>query len=104
MSAKTLKKLLQEPGSTTFFVSKTSDLPSSDYFIRLLKLRSAELEADTPSFPPEYQEFADAFSGEKANTLPPHWPFDLQINTEGDMKPFYWPHLFTITTRADCTS
>src|SRR6266850_7291456 len=86
MSAKTLKKLLQEPGSTTFFISKTSDLPSSDYSIRLLKMRSAELEVDTPSFPPEYQEFADVFSGKKANTLPPHWPFDLQINTEENSK------------------
>src|SRR5260370_6276443 len=79
VSEKTLKKLSQEPGSTTFFISKTSDLPSE------------ELEVDIPPFPLEYQEFADVFSGEKANTLPPHRTFDLQINTEGEMKPFYGP-------------
>ena len=54
-------------------------------------MRSAELEADIPPFPPEYQEFADVFSGKKANMLPPHRTFDLQINTKGDTKPFYGP-------------
>ena len=33
VSAKKLKKLSQEPGSTTFFVSKLSDSPSSNYSI-----------------------------------------------------------------------
>src|SRR5260370_13852960 len=27
----------------------------------------------------EYQEFMDVFSAEKANTLAPYWPYDLQI-------------------------
>src|SRR5260370_1302386 len=39
----------------------------------------------------ETKVFADVFSDKKANTLPPHWPYDLQINTEGDSKPFYSP-------------
>jgi len=73
------------------FCIKKSDLPSADYSIRPLKMRSAELEENIPPFPPEYQEFADMFSSKKANTLPPHRTFDLQINTKGDTKPFYSP-------------
>src|SRR5260370_14231230 len=74
-----------------FFVSKLSDSPSSDYSIRPIDMKVAELGNNAPTFPPEYQEFADVFSGEKANTLPPHRPYDLQITTEGDAKPFYGP-------------
>src|SRR5260370_41007771 len=83
VSAKILKKLSWEPGATTFFISKLSDSPSSNYSIKPIDLRSAELGIDTPTLLPEYQEFADMFLGEKANTLPPHWPYDLQINTKG---------------------
>jgi len=72
VSAKKLKKLSREPGATTFFVSKLSDSPSSDYTIRPINTKVAELGIDSPMFPLEYQEFANVFSGEKANTLPPH--------------------------------
>src|SRR5260370_3741517 len=91
VSAKNLKKFSQEPGATMFFVSKISDSPSAEYSIRPINIRSTELGTDTPPFPLEYQEFADVFSDEKANTLPPHQPYDLQISTEGDSKPFYGP-------------
>src|SRR5260370_1327676 len=69
-----------------FFVSKLSDSPSSDYSIRPIDMKVAELGNNAPIFPPEYQEFANIFSGEKANTLPPHRPYDLQINTEENSK------------------
>ena len=91
VSAKNLKKLSWEPGATMFFILKLSDSPSSNYSIKPIDLRSAELGIDTPTLLPEYQEFTDVFSGEKANTLPPHQPYDLQINTKGDTKPFYGP-------------
>src|SRR6266478_8385821 len=91
VSAKNLKKFSQEPGATMFFVSKISGSPSADYSIRPINIRSTELGTDTPPFLPEYQEFTDVFADKKANTLPPHWPYDLQINTEGDSKPFYSP-------------
>src|SRR5260370_3456948 len=74
-----------------FFISKLSDSPSSDYSIRPIDMKAAELGNNAPTFPLEYQEFADMFSGEKVNTLPPHRPYNLQINTEGDAKPFYEP-------------
>src|SRR5260370_12392906 len=74
-----------------FFVSKLSDSPSSNYSIRPIDMKAVELGNNAPTFPPEYQEFTNMFSGEKANTLPPHRPYNLQINTEGDAKPFYGP-------------
>ena len=91
VSAKNLKKLSQEPGATMIFISKLSDSPSSDYSIRPIDIKVAELTINAPTFPLEYQEFTNMFSGEKANTLPPHRPYDLQINTKGDAKPFYGP-------------
>src|SRR5260370_11497943 len=91
VSAKNLKKLSQEPGATMFFVSKLSDSPSSNYSIRPIDMKAAELGNKAPTLPLEYQEFANIFSGKKVNTLPPHRPYDLQINTEGDAKPFYGP-------------
>ncbi len=91
VSAKNLKKLSWEPGATMFFILKLSDSPSSNYSIKPIDLRSAELGIDTLTLLPEYQEFSDMFSGKKANMLPPHQPYDLQINTEGDVKPFYGP-------------
>ena len=65
VSAKNLKKLSQEPGATMFFISKLSDSPSSDYSIRPIDMKAAELGNNAPTFPLEYQEFADVFSGKK---------------------------------------
>src|SRR6266478_8783236 len=39
----------------------------------------------------EYREFMDVFSGEKANTLAPHQPYDLQIELEEGAKPVHGP-------------
>ena len=41
--------------------------------------------------PPEYHEFSDVFSGEKADTLPPHRPYNLKITLEEGAKPSYGP-------------
>jgi len=39
----------------------------------------------------EYIEFCEVFSGEKANILAPHRPYDLKINLEEGAKPFHGP-------------
>src|SRR5260221_9304862 len=39
----------------------------------------------------EYHEFCNIFSGEKADTLTPHRPYDLQINVKEGAKPFHGP-------------
>ena len=52
--------------------------------------RSAQ-KSDTPvdlfSIPPEYHDYADVFSKSKADTLPPHRPYDLKINLEEETSP-----------------
>src|SRR5258708_7470438 len=39
----------------------------------------------------EYHEFHNVFSDAKANTLPPHRPYNLQISLEEGAKPFHSP-------------
>src|SRR5260370_33515242 len=91
VSARNFYKHSQEPGATRYMVSNLGSTLHSSYSIKPIHTRLAELDANTPAIPPEYQEFANVFSGVKANTLAPHCPYDLQINTEGDAKPFYSP-------------
>src|SRR5258708_15767248 len=50
---------------------------------------TAQPEDTLSGVPQEYHEFRDVFSGEKANVLAPHWPYDLKINLEEGMKPFH---------------
>ena len=39
----------------------------------------------------KYHDFSNIFSGEKAGTLAPHRPYDLQINVEEGAKPIHGP-------------
>src|SRR5258705_552267 len=39
----------------------------------------------------KYHDFSNIFSGEKAGTLAPHRPYDLQINVEEGVKPIHGP-------------
>jgi len=66
-----------------------SKLPGSHNFE--LCLHSSDIQtnstklAETPDLsnvPSEYHKFADIFSKTKAETLPPHHPYDLKINLE----------------------
>src|SRR6266436_8978064 len=52
---------------------------------------TAQPEDPLSGVPQEYHEFCDVFSGEKANLLAPHWPYDLKINLEEGAKPFHRP-------------
>ena len=49
------------------------------------------LEDSSELIPEEYREFMDIFSGEKANTLVPHRPYDLQIELEEGTKLTHGP-------------
>jgi len=66
-----------------------SKLPGSHNFE--LCLRSSDIQAnsaklaetpDPSNVPSEYYKFANVFSKTKAETLPPHCPYDLKINLE----------------------
>src|SRR5258706_14459556 len=56
-----------------------------------LNLTQATATEILDSIPAEYHEFCDVFSGEKAGTLAPHRPYDLQINVEEGAKPVHRP-------------
>ena len=46
------------------------------------KSASASSDPDLSHIPEEYHDFADVFSKGKADTLPPHCPYNLKINLE----------------------
>ena len=76
----------------------TSKLPGSHNFKLYLcssdiQANSAKL-AETPDLsnvPSKYHKFADIFSKTKAETLPPHHPYNLKINLEESAQPLVGP-------------
>src|SRR5258706_7152668 len=80
VSAVTMTKLCKDLGTSTFMISTTDLNPSQAAATEILD-----------SIPAEYHEFHDVFSGEKAGTLAPHRPYDLQINVEEGVKPIHRP-------------
>src|SRR5258707_13929946 len=80
VSTLTMTKLCKDPGTPAFMIS-TADLI-------LLQATAADT---LDSIPAEYCDFCDIFSGEKAGTLAPHRPYDLQINVEEGAKPIHGP-------------
>ena len=61
---------ISDPNSTSGRSTQKSDTP-----------------VDLSSVPLEYHDYADVFSKSKANTLPPHRPYDLKINLEEGTSP-----------------
>ena len=56
--------------------------------------------AETPdlsNIPSEYHKFADIFSKTKAETLPPHYSYDLKINLEEGAQPLVGP-IYSLST------
>src|SRR5258707_13514234 len=80
VSAVTMTKLCKDPGTSTFVISMTDLNPSQAAATEILD-----------SIPAKYHKFRDVFSGEKAGTLAPHRPYDLQINVEEGVKPVHGP-------------
>src|SRR5258708_31883026 len=75
-----MTKIGKDPGTSSFVISTTDLNP----------LQAAATEI-LDSIPAEYHKFRDVFSGEKAGTLAPHRPYDLQINVEEGTKPVHRP-------------
>src|SRR5258705_979180 len=75
-----MTKLCKDPGTPTFVISMTDLNP--------LQATATEI---LDSILAEYHKFHDVFSGEKAGTLAPHRPYDLQINVEEGTKPIHGP-------------
>src|SRR5258705_682952 len=91
VSERTMKKLSQETGSTTFLLSPIDTLQPTPHWLEA-RATATDLPEDPLSIiPMEYLEFRNVFSGDKANALAPHRPYDLKINLEEGTKPFHGP-------------
>src|SRR5258705_6164569 len=90
-------RICQEVGSKTFLLSPSSvqQMPNlfhtSPDWLEAKAASTAQPEDTLSRVPQEYHKFRDVFSGEKANTLAPHRPYDLKINLEEGTKPFHRP-------------
>src|SRR5258707_5127158 len=80
VSTVTMTKLCKDPRTSTFVISMTDLNPSQATATKILD-----------SILAKYHEFHDVFSGEKAGTLAPHRPYDLQINVKEGAKPVHRP-------------
>src|SRR5258708_32359217 len=69
VSTLTMTKLCKDPGTAAFVISTADLIPSQGTAAGTLD-----------SILAKYCDFCNIFSGEKAGTLTPHRPYDLQIN------------------------
>src|SRR6266481_5138907 len=75
-----MAKICRDPGTPTFMISMADLTP--------LQVMAADTLNNIPA---KYHKFCNVFSGEKAGTLAPHRPYDLQINVEEGAKPIHRP-------------
>src|SRR5258707_15487807 len=75
-----MAKICRDPGTPTFMISMADLTP--------LQVTAADTLNNILA---KYHDFSDVFSGEKAGTLAPHRPYDLQINVEEGVKPIHRP-------------
>src|SRR5260221_1201606 len=103
VSAKTISCLCREPSNSVYRLDHHSNVevdktfphltsPHSEPTSELHSICTSTLALDSMRrIPVEYHEFHEVFSGTKANTLPPHQPYNLQISLEEGVKPFHGP-------------
>src|SRR5260221_9989332 len=91
VSERTMKKLSQETGSTTFLLSPIDTLWPAPHWLKARAAATDPPEDPLSVIPMEYLEFCDIFFGDKANVLAPHRPYNLKINLEEGAKPFHGP-------------
>src|SRR5258708_22144038 len=80
VSALMMAKICIAPGTPTCVISMTDLTP--------LQVTATDTLNNIPA---KYHDFSDIFSGEKAGTLTPHRPYDLQINVKEGAKPIHRP-------------
>src|SRR5260370_3893801 len=97
VSKGTMGRICQEAGSKMFLLSPSgvqqtpNPFHTSPDWLEAKAASTAQPEDTLSGVPQEYHEFRDVFSGEKANALAPHRPYDLKINLEEGVKPFHGP-------------
>src|SRR5260221_1394271 len=103
VSAKTISRLCHEPSNYKYCLDHHSNVevnkafphsttPHSEPTSELHSVHTSTLALDSMgTIPVDYHEFHEVFSGTKADTLPPHQPYNLQISLEEGSKPFHRP-------------
>src|SRR5258708_4456962 len=97
VSKRTMGRICQEVGSKTFLLSLSGIQRTPNTFhtspdqLEAKAASTAQPEDPLSRVPQEYHKFCNVFSGEKANVLAPHQPYDLKINLEEGMKLFHRP-------------
>ena len=97
VTAKTISCLCCETGNSVYCLEHHSDTgynstPHSEPPSDSHSVRTSSLAPDTMNrIPVDYHEFHEVFSSAKADTLPPHRSYDLQISLEEGAKPFHGP-------------
>src|SRR5258706_6156601 len=91
VSERTMKKLSQATGSTMFLLSPIDTLWPAPHWLEARAMATDPPEDPLSIILMEYLEFCDVFSGDKANALAPHRPYDLKINLEEGTKLFHGP-------------
>src|SRR6266436_6652868 len=95
VSKRTMGRICQEVGSEMFLLSLSGVQQMPNPFhtspdqLEAKAASTAQPEDTLSGVPQEYHEFHNVFSGEKANVLAPHWPYDLKINLEEGTKLFH---------------
>src|SRR5260370_26201830 len=90
-------RICQEAGSETLLLSLSgvqlmpNPFHTSPDRLKANAASTAQPEDTLSRVPQEYHKFRNVFSGEKANALAPHRPYDLKINLEEGVKPFHGP-------------
>src|SRR5258708_7202342 len=95
VSKRTMGRICQEVGSKMFLLSLSGVQRTPNPFhtsldqLEAKAALTAQPEDTLSGVPQEYHEFRDVFSGEKANALAPHRPYNLKINLEEGAKTFH---------------
>jgi hypothetical protein len=97
VSYASIKKDLTDDNScyiTPSEVIRIAEYPTSHYIAATSSTSNSELTAtkeDYSNVPDKYSAFYEVFSKKKANTLPPHRPYDHQIILQEGKKPPFGP-------------
>src|SRR5258708_35203175 len=102
VTAKKISHLCHEPGNSIYCLehhsimeddntSQHSSNPHYEPQSNPYSIHTSLAPESMSEIPVDYHKFHDVFSDAKANTLPPHQPYDLQISLEEGVKPFHSP-------------
>ena len=89
INAKAFHKLRRQKGVAAFSARISDDRKETP--ATTTEPDKAEAPKPLARIPLEYHEFSNVFSREKADTLPPHRPYDLKITLEEGARPSYGP-------------